>query len=523
MEEDGVVKIWEDYTTEEVYDRFLQIPENTANKMRLMIPNNNEHNAEFLNNLFKKITMKQLILSFILVIQSIASYAYPFIVDGICYNQIPQTEEVEVTRHEYLEYSGDVTIPEKITYGGKEYKVTSIGEDAFFNCRITSVTIPNSVTTIGNNAFSNCEITSVTIPNSVTTIGNYAFYTCPFLTSITIGNSVANIGNHAFDNCYSLSSVTIPNSVTTIGDYAFYSCRNLTAATIGNFVTRIGDYAFYNCKLSSIIIPNSVTTIGECAFAECFGINSITIPNSVTSIGRSAFARCYLAYLKVDEGNPNYCSEDNVLFNKKKTELILCANSGKQGAYTIPNSVTTICYGAFDFCSGLTSITIPNSVTSIGAGAFNFCSGLTSITIPNSVTSIGNSAFDSCQGLTSVTIGNSVTSIGQYAFARCENLKEVYSLAGKVPSTEANAFAGSYITSATLYIPVGSRKYYRDALPWKDFENIIEMDMTAIESVVMPNGTSVNGNIYNLNGTKADTNNLPSGIYIKNGKKVLVK
>ena len=104
-----------------------------------------------------------------------------------------------------------------------------------------------------------------------------------------------------------------------------------------------------------------------------------------------------------------------------------------------------------------------------------------------------------------------------------ENLETVYSLAEKVPSTNTNAFANSYITSATLYVPVGTRKYYRDGLPWKNFENIIEMDMTVIESVVMPNGTSINGNFYYLNGTKADTNNLPAGIYIKNGKKVLVK
>ncbi len=81
-----------------------------------------------------------------------------------------------------------------------------------------------------------------------------------------------------------------------------------------------------------------------------------------------------------------------------------------------PYSVTSIGYGAFSWCSGLTSVTIPNSVTYIG-DAFRYCSGLTSITIPNSVTYIDDWAFSSCTGLTSVTIPNSVTSIGISVFS----------------------------------------------------------------------------------------------------------
>lgn len=82
---------------------------------------------------------------------------------------------------------------------------------------------------------------------------------------------------------------------------------------------------------------------------------------------------------------------------------------------TIPDSVTTIGACAFRDCSGLTSVTIPDSVTSIRYSAFENCSGLTSVMIPDSVLSIGNSAFGGCSGLTSVTIGNSVTSIGEFA------------------------------------------------------------------------------------------------------------
>ena len=88
--------------------------------------------------------------------------------------------------------------------------ITSIGDDAFCNCRsLKSITIPESVTSIGNSAFFYCNgLTSITIPNSVTSIGNYAFKTCESLTSITISNSVTSIGNSAFDYCSKLSSIT---------------------------------------------------------------------------------------------------------------------------------------------------------------------------------------------------------------------------------------------------------------------------------------------------------------------------
>ena len=307
--------------------------------------------------------------------------------------------------------------------------VTSIGNFAFYNCTsLTSVTIPDSVTSIGAWAFSGCaSLTSVTIPDSVTSIDGDAFYNCASLASVTIPDSVTSIGVYAFYHCSSLTSVTIPDSVTSIGNSAFRHCTSLTSVTIPDSVTSIGDWAFSDCvSLTSVTIPNSVTSIGGWAFNECTSLTSVTIPDSVTSIGLWAFWECSsLTGIWVSEGNNNYSSDaSGILFDKNMMALIQCPG-GFSGAYTIPDSVTSIGSYAFSGCTSLTSVTIPDSVPSIGEYTFDCCASLTSVTIPDSVTRIGWYAFYGCTSLTSVTIPDSVTSIGRYAFEGCESLTSV--------------------------------------------------------------------------------------------------
>jgi uncharacterized repeat protein (TIGR02543 family) len=260
----------------------------------------------------------------------------------------------------------------------------------------------------------------------VTSIGDWAFEFCYSLSSVVIGDGVTSIGNGAFARS-SLSSVVIGDGVTSIGNGAFAD-SNLSSVVIGDGVTSIGDWAFEFCySLSSVVIGDGVTSIGNGAFAHS-SLSSVMIPASVISIGDGAFSNCMMLYsITVETANPSYSSLDGVLFDKNQTQLIQFPQ-GKDGAYSIPTSVTSIGDSAFYDCYSLTSVMIPASVTRIGDRAFYWCSGLTSVTIPASVTSIGGSAFYGCYGLTSVTIPASVTSIGNWAFNSCSSLASLYFL-----------------------------------------------------------------------------------------------
>ena len=112
----------------------------------------------------------------------------------------------------YVGTSQSVKIPAKLD--GK--RVTTIGERAFAEKELNSLTIPNSVTTIENEAFRGNLLTSVTIPNSVTTIRWIAFEGNQ-LTSVTIHNSVTEIGYMVFRG-NPLTSVTIGANVDVWDD-----------------------------------------------------------------------------------------------------------------------------------------------------------------------------------------------------------------------------------------------------------------------------------------------------------------
>ena len=291
------------------------------------------------------------------------------------------SDSVSLTITGYTGNNDMVTIPGSINFP----PVSIIGNYAFNNTGLTSITIPSGVTTIGSSAFSDCSgLTSITIPSGVTTIGSGAFSSCSDLTNITVTSNnpaYSSIGGVLFD----VNQATLIQFPGGLG--GSYSTPNR--------VTTIGSGAFAFSGLTSVSLPNSVTAIGSEAFAYCYGLTSVEIPNSVTNTGSAAFWNCI-----------------------GLTNIV------------IPNSVTTIGSGAFSDCSGLTSVTIPNSVTSIEGGAFAYCYGLTSVTIPNSVASIGSGAFMMCFSLKSIYFTGNAPSLGSFVFSFVNGNAAVYFLPG---------------------------------------------------------------------------------------------
>ena len=231
------------------------------------------------------------------------------------------------------------------------------------------------------------------------------------------------------------------------------------------------------------------------------------LPNSLRALFLSLAVLLSLPMLaaQVEIDGINY-----ELVAKVKQATVIAKSSGKySGEVVIPESVehegaaysvTSIGDYAFGYCSGFTSVTIPNSVTSIGEYAFDYCSGLTSVTIPNSVTSIEPGAFYGCSGLTSVTIGNSVKSIETEAFANCPDLLNVYCYAEKVPSTQSDAFDGSYPEYVTLHVPDASIDSYKATAPWSSFRKIVglsgeEPEQPEVEKCATPVVTYAEGKL----------------------------
>ena len=364
-----------------------------------------------------------------------------FTVGDLNYQVNPDGASVTLTGHvDGYNATGELIIPESVSYEGNDYAVTTIGNSAFlYYFYLTSLTIPNSVTTIEDGAFAYCSgfTGDLIIPNSVVTIGPSAFFTCySFDGDLVIGNSVTTIGEYAFDDCNGMHGVlNIPSNVTSIGLDAFRYC-----AFSGIDVDAENPVFDSRDNCNAIIRTSTNELVTGC-------VNTV-IPTSVTSIGENAF-----------------CGLDGLT------------------SINIPNSITSIGAGAFSFCFHLTGdLTIPNSVKTIGAGAFFQCSG-----------------FDG-----TLTIGESVTFIGDYAFRQCSNFTGAVSLATTPPELGNepgwNCVVFEQFGTQTLTVPYGCAEAYQNS-NWYDpiglngFYEFIEAEPQAVSEVgnivssVYPNPT----------------------------------
>ena len=340
---------------------------------------------------------KHLFAALLLLCATVAT-AHDFEVDGFYYNILPGGYgTVEVTYkgtsfNEYSnEYTGDVVIPNSVTYNGSTYSVNRIGERAFSYCSgITSVVIPKSVASVENYAFSDCSsLTNLHIENAGTALsfGSYGnsengatrFQGCPLVT-VYLGRNLSYYYNANVSNVYA----------------PFYNIKTLKKVTIGNNVGSIGEKLFDYSGMECLIIGRNVTSIKNaysyntsCSIKSIVNFSSLNITKGSTENGGIASSA---------ENVYNNCTTvDDFVFSTSGGVNYLVAYTGNETSIELPDGYNggnyEIAGFAFSGCTGLESVEIPNSVTRIGQKAFYDCSGLKSVTVGTQVLGIHDKSF----------------------------------------------------------------------------------------------------------------------------------
>ena len=331
----------------------------------------------------------------------------------------------------------------------------------FYSSKLTNIYLPNTITSIESYCFGNSkQLVDLSIPASVTSVNSSFVNGCSALTTLYVGS-----GSSSYD---ALNGVLYTKDLKTLVRYP----EGLTATSfsVRSGVTAIASHAFYKAKLTSISLPTTLQSIGSSTFSYS-SIKTLSIPASVTSVSTTSFsAMSALTQFTVASGNTAFSTDSRALFDKNKTLLKAYAQGNTSTTYTIPSTVTEIEYDAFWTNKYLKKITLPDNVTTIGGYAFASCSSLEEINIPAKVTKIDSYAFSSNAAMKSVTSAiTSPTALSETVF-------------NSIPST------------ATLYVPAGTKSKYQSLAGWNLFTNIVEQG-----------GGGTTGNVTYSNGVMTVT------------------
>lgn len=375
-------------------------------------------------------------------------------------------------------YSGSKLI--RYTPGRKAEKYefpescTEIGEYAFESANnLTEIIIPDHITTLEDCCFFSCEnVNKIQIGRGVKIIPPYAFMGSGENVSLQIGDNVEEIGPHAFDYCDISQPVSIPSSVKKIGAFGFYG-TNMAEVTLPEGIEigfggfrgagierltlpadiKLGDGVFSSCLfLSTLTISEGVKSIPEATFATCGSLRRINFPASVEYIGPRVLLNCpNLQEINVAPGNPNYMTENGVLFTKNKRSLIAYPVQKREASYEVPYGVREIQGGAFYGSSYLEKITIPFTVDTIASQAFFGCEKLQEIKIPERIKTLTTQVLAGCGNLYKAELPEKLETIGSGAFLGCDILHDIKLPAG-LKTIGNQAFKGAF-TGYNLVLP----------------------------------------------------------------------
>lgn len=307
--------------------------------------------------------------------------------------------------------------------------ITKIGRNAFSLCKnLNTLKIPGNVEIIENSAFSSTNITSLVLDNGIKEINDRVFSGCTKLTSLFIPSSVITIGEGLTINCNSLNSIVVDSN-----NQIFYSSNNCLIrnedktliagcynSIIPEDIVNIGNSAFENiATLKQISLPKNIKKIGILAFCST-NLTEINFPESLTTICVGAFCRCkYITSIFIPA---SVSIIENQAFGNMKSLNKIDVDLNNQYFYSSGNAI--IRKDTKYIISGCNQTIIPQDINGIGTAAFDECT-FTTINMPNNIKYIGSSAFMACMNLTSITIPDSVTYLGNNAFYSCTNLSQV--------------------------------------------------------------------------------------------------
>ena len=389
--------------------------------------------------------------------------------------------------------------------------VTKIGEKAFMDTKIVSITVPEGVVAIGDYAFAGCKsLSKVNLPKTLTDMGYYTFQNATMLKTISIPSGVTSIYPYTFSGCTGLARVTIVNGVTNIHSFAFYGCKSLSSISIPSTVTNIMGFAFYGCtSLKTITLPNGLTAINPGVFQNCAKLASIIIPSGVKTIDENAFLSCSAlgqiffkgtetAWNQISIHESNDTLETATVYYYSETQPTIQGNfwyyDAKGSAviwepyeepanpdliFELSEDATYYIVGGIKEDSTATEIVIPATyqgkpVKAIRMWAFSYRENIESVMIPDGVTTIGESAFNGCKNLKSVVIPDSVTDVGRFAFYQCQSLQGIE--LPKNLTSIGNAAFGNCTSLTSIVIP--------DNITCIDQEFFY--NCTSLESVTLP-------------------------------------
>lgn len=403
-----------------------------------------------------------------------AAFQYPDVFDRITIGENSKLRHVGYQAFDYTKwytskpdgevvYLGNVlykykgNTPEDITVNVKE-GTTAICDWAFYNKKLTDITIPDSVVYIGESAFSGVPMLQ-NQPTGPIYIGKiFAGYSGDISLSETnfeIKDGTTFILDKAFYESDRITSVKIPASVRQIGANAFDSCKNLTEVTFAeNSELRfVDDFAFWKCyELASIELPESTEYIGNCVFCHVKKLEVLNIPKNVKSMGVELAYNTNINRITIDEGNTNiFVDKESVVYTKDKKTLLFSIPQTKLTEYEIQKECVLIREYAFVFSpiknvifndgleyiegyafwySSLESISLPKTVKQMDSYAFAYCNGCTTVTLAQGITRVDYDAFRGNGALTQLNLPSSLKIIARNAFSSCSALEKVIIPAG---------------------------------------------------------------------------------------------